>query len=107
MNKIAVVDIGEKFIDSTNLKDPQNVGGVVKALIGGSIAVAGIILLFILVLGGIGMIRGAGKNDPKQIEQGKSAATAALIGFIVVFASYFIVKLIEQITGLDLIGGVN
>ena len=49
------------------------------------------------------MIAGAGKSDPKTVETGKKAATSALIGFIVVFSAYWIVKLIETITGLSLI----
>lgn len=106
-NKIAV-EIGTTFLNNnTNLTEPSNVNSIVRALITGAISVSGIILLFILVLGGIGMIKAAGNSDPKSMEQGKKAATSALIGFIVIFMSYFIVKLIESITGLDLIGGVN
>jgi len=37
------------------------------------------------------------------VEMGKKTATSALIGFIVVFSAYWIVKLIETITGLKLI----
>ena len=51
------------------------------------------------------MIAGAGKSDPQSVEKGKKAATSALIGFVVVFSAYWIVKLIETITGLNLIGG--
>jgi len=99
------VDIGSKFIDtsSTNLKDASGISVYVSNIITGAISIAGIILLFILIAGGIGMIAGAGKSDPQTVEKGKKAATSALIGFIVVFCSYWIVKLIETITGLSLI----
>ncbi len=103
MNKLAV-DIGQQFVgNNPNLTDPNNINKITKSLIGGSLSLAGVLLLFILILGGIGMIRGAGNNDPKMVEQGKKAATSALIGFIVVFTSFWIVKLIEQITGLVLL----
>src|SRR3989344_434874 len=104
MNRLSAVDIGSKFIDtsSENLKDAAGVSVYVSNLITGAISVAGIILLFLLIGGGIGMIAGAGKSDPKTVEQGKQAATSALIGFIVVFSAYWIVKLIESITGLNL-----
>lgn len=105
MKKLTAVDIGNKFVgnSSSNLSDPAGVSVYVSNLITGAISIAGIILLFILIGGGIAMIRGAGKSDPKTVEQGKQAATSALIGFIVVFSAYWIVRLIETITGLSLI----
>jgi len=104
MNKLAVA-IGTQFLGASEAKlgDPRYVGFYTQAIITGAISIAGIILLFLLIGGGIGMISGAGKSDPKAVETGKKAATSALIGFIVVFSAYWIVKLIEEITGLKLI----
>lgn len=104
MNKLAI-EIGESFLgnSSTNLKESSGVSVYVSNILTASISIAGIILLFILIGGGIAMIKGAGKSDPKAVEQGKQAATSALIGFIVVFSAYWIVRLIETITGLSLI----
>ena len=105
MNKIADVDIGSTYLGSSsaNLSDLSGVGLYVSAIITGAISVAGIILLFLLVGAGISMISGAGKNDPQSVQKGKQTATSALIGFVVVFMAYWIVKLIELITGLKLI----
>lgn len=104
MNKLAL-DIGFTFLQGTrfDLYNARDINKFISAIISGSLSIAGIILLFILIGGGIGMISGAGKNDPKAVEAGKQAATSALIGFIVVFSAYWIVKLIELITGLSLI----
>lgn len=104
MHNLAI-NIGTTLLHDTNgnLLRPDSISRYVAAIITGAISIAGIILLFILIGGGIGMIRGAGKSDPKTVEQGKQAATSALIGFIVVFSAYWIVKLIETITGLSLI----
>jgi len=104
MNKLTSVPIGDSFLGTgSKLAEPGSVSLYVSAIITGAISIAGIILLFLLIGGGIGMISGAGKSDPKTVETGKKAATSALIGFIVVFSAYWIVKLIEQITGLSLI----
>ncbi len=104
MNQLAV-NIGSSFLNNTdgNLYRAENVTKYVSAILSGAISIAGIILLFLLMGGGIGMISGAGKNDPKAVETGKKTATSALIGFIVVFSTYWIVKLIESITGLNLL----
>ncbi len=105
MNKLAI-EIGSQFLGGSEgkLGDPQYVGIYTSAIISGAISIAGIILLFLLIAGGVGIISGAGKNDPKAIESGKKTATSALIGFVVVFSAYWIVKLVESITGLNLLG---
>lgn len=104
MNKIAV-DIGGTFLgnSNSNLQDKSGVANYVSAIITGAISFAGVALLLLLILGGIGVIAGAGNDNPEQLEKGKKAATSALIGFIVVIAAYWIVKLIESLTGLVLI----
>ena len=105
MNYLTEVKIGEIFLGTgSKLLDPKNVSVYVSAIITGAISIAGVILLFILIMGGFSMITGAGNDNPEKIEKGKKAATSALIGFIVVFMAYWIVKLIESLTGLDLLG---
>ena len=100
-----IADIGTDFLGGTTLQTtPEKVNDIVSAIVMGSISIAGVILLFMLIGGGIAMIAGAGKSDPKTVEMGKKAATSALIGFVVVFSAFWIVKLIETITGLDLTG---
>ena len=106
MRKIAQINIESVFLSGTNknLSDPSNIGSkFISALLSGAISIAGIILLFLLISGGIGIIAGAGKSDQKSIEQGKKTATSAIIGFVIVFSAYWIVKLVETITGLKLI----
>jgi hypothetical protein len=112
MYKLSAVDIGKYFLGPSYggshgsldpLQTPSEMSRIITAIITGSLSIAGVILLFLLIGGGIGMIAGAGKSDPQAVEKGKKAATSALIGFIVVFSAYWIVKLVETITGLDLI----
>lgn len=107
MNKLAV-SIGQEFFgDSGSSLQEVTISSFVSNALTASISISGIILLFILIGGGIAIIQGAGSNDPQAIDKGKKAATGALIGFIVVFSAYWIVKLIEQLTGLPLIGNTN
>jgi len=102
MNKLTQINIGDKFLGGSvgKLGDTQYVGIYTSAMITGAISVAGIILLFLLIGGGITIISGDGKSDPKTVEMCKKTATSALIGLIVLFSAYWIVKLIETITGL-------
>lgn len=82
----------------------SGVGDLVSLLVKGSFVLAGIVILFFFIMAGIGMIAAAGESDPQKMEQSKKTATSALIGFIVVFASYWIVQLIGQFTGIDILG---
>jgi len=61
------------------------------------------IILILFVLGGIGVIAGAGGDNPERAQKGKQTITAAAIGFVIVFAAYWIVQLIEFITGISIL----
>jgi hypothetical protein len=87
---------GSKFTDVTSIS------GLVTTFLNIAFVLAGLIILFFFVMGGIGMISSAGNNNPQQMEQAKKTITSALIGFIVVFTAYWIVKLIGTITGAQI-----
>jgi len=106
MNQLAQVNIGTQFFGGSNPLGQNNlngVGGLVSLFLNISFVVAGVILLFFFIIGGYGMISSAGVSDPQKTEQAKKAVTSALIGFVIVFASYWIVKLIGQITNIPIL----
>jgi hypothetical protein len=96
-----MVDIKESF--KTPFTELTDVGGVVNLFVGSAFTLAGIILLFYFILGGIGMITSAGDSDPQKAEQAKKTVTSALIGFVVVFTSYWIVKLLGELLNFPII----
>lgn len=110
---LSAIDIGKTFLGpsyggSHGSLDPlQNLTGIsylVSLFLRIAFTLSGVILLFFFIMAGIGMIVGAGGSDPQKMEQAKKTATSAIIGFVVVFASYWIVKLIGQLIGMpDLI----
>jgi hypothetical protein len=61
-------------------------------------AVAGIILLGILIWGGFDYLTSMG--DPKKAEAGKTKITNGLLGFIIIFAAYWIVQIIDYVLHL-------
>ena len=100
------MNIGQQFFgsNSSNPLAANNVGGIgslVTLFLNVAFVLAGLILLFFFILGGIGMIGSAGQNDPQKAEQSKKTITSAVIGFVIVFASYWIVKLIGQLIGYN------
>jgi hypothetical protein len=63
---------------------------------------AGIALLLMLILGGITLMTAAGNTD--KTKSGYGMITGAVIGFIIVFISFFLVQLLEVVLGVDILG---
>ena len=78
-------------------------GVLVTVIVRNAFVLAGIMSFLLLVFGGFGVIMGAGAGDTKQLEKGKQTITGAIAGLIIVVTSYWIVQIIEKITGLPLI----
>jgi Zn-dependent protease with chaperone function len=104
-NKLLAFDIGEKLgNEGVNFRDNySDISSLVSSFLQNAFTVSTIILLFLLVFGGITFIAGAGSGDEKKTSQAKSALTSALIGFAVVFSAYFIVQIIQVITGVQIL----
>jgi hypothetical protein len=104
-NLLALVDIGKdtslgvKSISET-YPDPAS---LITLIIRNGLTIAGIILLVLIVAGGFMMIASAGSGDQKQAATAKTMVTDAVIGFLVIFLSYFIIQIVEVITGLTIL----
>lgn len=106
MTKLAWVEIDNEFFGSrfTKLSELTGVGQLVSLILNIAFVAAGLVLLVFFIIAGINLISGAGANNPEKLEKGKQAISSAVIGFVVVFIAYWIVKLIGLITGLDFMG---
>ena len=104
MGHLAITIVDEFFNAAGGKKYDKlaDIGSLVSLFIKIVFAVSGVIILVFIIMAGIGLIAGAGSNDPEKIEKGKQSATSALIGFVVVFVAYWIVQLIELWTGMKI-----
>jgi len=98
-------NIGDQFLlrPDRPVKEIGTIGGIISTLLQNVYILAGIILFILLIVGGLGFIMGAGEDNPEKAKKGKQAITAALIGFVVIFCSYWIIKIIEIITGVSIL----
>ena len=103
MEKIAF-NIGESFFGPSGsfLTQLTGVGTLASVLLSNAIIIAGIVLIFLLIFAGIQIVSGSG--DPQKIDQAKQIITAGIIGFILVVAAFFIVRLVESSLGLSILG---
>lgn len=84
------------------LKNLTEVGGFASALLSNSIIFSGVMLFILILLGGIGMIANAG--DAQKNQHAKAAVTSLFFGFLIIFASYWIIQIIELIFGVSILG---
>ncbi|QQS39082.1 hypothetical protein IPM62_00475 [Candidatus Woesebacteria bacterium] len=99
MQKLAV-DIGAEY--HAPIVSGET-GPIIANLIIVVYTIAGVIILFAIVSAGFNMVKGAGNNSPDDMAKSKKTITFALIGFFVMFMSYWIIQYIEFISGSEFI----
>lgn len=108
MKSVLAFNLNEIILGNTtdtigNKYGTNGVGFLISIILKYSLMIASIILLALLLFGGLAFIINAGKADPKKTGQAQKAITSAAIGFVIVLLSYSIIKLIEVITGLNIL----
>ncbi len=103
------VDIGDKFkLGNEGIANKTGYGSIgefITAILPNVLMVAGLLLFFLLIGGGFAIITSG--NDPQQKAQGSKAITAAIIGFILVFAAFWIIQIVQYITGVPILEGTG
>lgn len=84
----------------------QGIGAIVGQSLTFVFAAAGIGLLLMIISSGYSLIMSAG--DPKKAAAGKATLTNAIIGFLLIFAAFWIVQIMGTVLGwqsiLDIFG---
>ncbi|MDD4026561.1 MAG: hypothetical protein PHO75_00015 [Candidatus Shapirobacteria bacterium] len=91
MNLPTYAGTGFKFENAT-------IGEIIGKLLPYIYVLAGLVLLLMLIAGGIGLMTSAGNPDKTKAASGK--ITGALIGFLIIFVSYFAAKIVEIVLGV-------
>lgn len=105
LEKLAV-DIGEEFKlqpqGSGIAQAPgyASIGELISSFLPNIYVIASLILFVLLIVGGFAIIT-SGDNSQKK-GQGAKAVTSAVAGYIIIFVSYWIIKLIEFLTGVKI-----
>ncbi len=100
----AAVDIKDAFGSGFASGKPfDQLGSIVSVIVQNAFVLAGIIAFVLLIFGGIGVIVSAGSGDTKKLEEGKKAMTGAVAGLLIIVASFWILQLVETLTGITLL----
>lgn len=97
--EITISPTGDNFSGLTNL----TAGGIISGAINLVLILVALVFFFILVLGGLKWVTSGG--DEKKVGAARAQITNALIGLAIVFAAWAIMKLIETVFGISILGG--
>lgn len=78
-----------------------NLGEVVTTALQYIYVIGGLVLLVMLVMGGITLMTAGG--DQNKTKQGYGMMTNALIGFVIIFVSYFVMQILEVVLGVKIL----
>lgn len=98
-----LASISSNIEQLTHTTSPYLTGDEIGAIISDNftkyfLPIAGIAMFFYLIYGGYEIMMAAG--NPKAVASGRNKITNATIGFIIVFAAYWIVQAISVAFGL-------
>ena len=96
----AVNPLGE-LTGSPYFDDFKTPGGIMTRVLQFAFPIAGLILFVMIVWGGFEILSGAA--DKKSMDAGRQRVTAAIIGFLLLFSSYWIAQVIEYIFGISIL----
>jgi len=83
-------------------KTPITPANFINILLPFIFTIAGLILFFMLIFGGFTIFTSTGNEE--KINQGKGMIVNALVGFIIIFAAYWIIQFLEFTLGISILG---
>jgi heme/copper-type cytochrome/quinol oxidase subunit 4 len=76
------------------------IGDIVTALIPYVLGFAGLILFVLIMWGGFLILTAAGNEE--KVGKGRMWITSAIIGFVIIFAAYWIMQVVQAMFGVGL-----
>lgn len=98
---IAQVNIQNVFFGSHRAGSFTSITDAISKILPNVYIIAALILFFYLAFGGLTMVTAG--NNPESAKKGGQAVTNAIIGFVVIFASYWIIQIISTVTGIPIL----
>jgi hypothetical protein len=89
------------YPDGNKLKFADgNLGGIISEIIKIVYWIAGLSMMAMIIVGGLGVMTSVG--IPEKTKMGYGKISNGLIGFLIIFSSYLIVKLVETMFGIKI-----
>lgn len=105
---MAGFNLGEKLLlqgNSTVGETYTSTSDLINNILPNIYIAGGLIVFFMIMFGGFTIIANA--HDSHKIEEGGKTITFAIIGLLVLFASYWIIQIIQVITGVSILSSTK
>lgn len=89
-----------KIANSPIADDLSTPGGILSRVLEFAFPIAGLILFVMIVWGGFEILSQSATK--KSTEAGRQRITSAIIGFLLLFVSYWIIEVIERVFGITI-----
>lgn len=99
MNKVLAVNIDPTIFSPAG--NFPTIGSFINTLIPNIFVISGVIFFIIFIYAGFAMIA-AGQAEPEKWKKIQAVMSSALVGLIIIFVAYWIIKIIEIVTGLNI-----
>ncbi|KKS97888.1 MAG: hypothetical protein UV73_C0004G0030 [Candidatus Gottesmanbacteria bacterium GW2011_GWA2_43_14] len=93
--QLAQVSIAEKYPPAKNF---PTLASIISSFLPNLLIIAGVIFFILTIVAGFVVISTAGQGDPHGAERAKSFLTYSVIGLFLIFASYWILQIINYIS---------
>lgn len=90
-----------KVANSPHAAELSTPGGIISRALTFAFPIAGLALFVMIVAGGLQILAGA--TNAKSLEEGKKRVTMAIVGFLILFASYWVAQILEIIFGVKIL----
>ncbi len=97
-------NLGDKLLfqgNSTATSTYPNASKLINAILPNVYVAAGLVIFFMIVFGGFTIVANAGNSE--KTKEGSKIITSALVGLLVLFGSYWIIQIIQVVTGVQIL----
>jgi len=102
MKVYAVGDVAIPDYSGTGFKFAGgSIGDVLGSLFNYLLPLAGILMFVMIIYGGLTLMLSGG--SPEGVKEGTNKIVLGVVGFIVVFAAFWIIKIVEAIFGIQIL----
>ena len=81
--------------------DFKDLGAIVSRLLQYLFPLSGLILFAMIIISGFQMLTSAG--NPKSLEEAKQRLTWAIVGFVIIFTAFWLMKILEFLLGIKIL----
>lgn len=104
---VAPLPPARNLVDTPQVLQPtfnaslKDLTSIVTKIVGIAIPIAGLILFILIIVSGFNLMTSA--NNPEQAEKAKQSLTSAIVGFLIIFAAYWIAQVLQVVFGVPIV----